>query len=347
MNTVVIVDNDSKMILNYKRMLELYQDQMKCMYFRYPEEALAYVREKPPAVLVCELELPVMSGKEIFDMVEMISPTTVKIAMAQVKDVRQTLQIMNQSRIFKLIIKPFFLMEDIAEPILAGLKYHETQLKEEKTQRNAAIELEMLNKRAEELGRKLEEKKQGYTNMYNTAVGIIRSNLIQGRIDFTDEERGDINRTFEGLFQEFMRYYMFEARNYIFHANYIRNLFHQPEEGRIFQIRNKLGYEVSNEIMQQMAYTIFMTGYLCRETLEKYHAAAFIEDEGAFYVVKLLFQSSPGEEAHARIKSQRVKKVMIRMVERVVSSLASKGIRGTTENPFIAKIYYKKEEGMQ
>lgn len=346
MNTVVIVDNDSKMILNYKRMLESYQGQMKCIYFRYPEEALDYVRNTPPAVMVCELELPVMSGKEVFDMVEMMSPTTVKIAMTKVTDVRQTLDIMNQSRIFKLIIKPFFLMEDIAEPILAGLKYHEMQLKEEKTQRNAAIELEMLNKRAEELGRKLEEKKQGYTNMYNTAVGIIRSNLIQGRMNLTEEERSDINRTFEGLFQEFMRYYMFEARNYMFHANYITNLFHHPEEGRVFQIRNKLDDEISNEIMQQMAYTIFMTGYLCAETLEKYQAAAFIEEEGEFYVVKLLFQTSPGEEDYSRIKSQKVKKVMIRMVERVVASLVSKGIRGTTDNPFIAKIYYKKEEGM-
>lgn len=347
MNTVVIVDNDSKMILNYKRMLESYQGQMQCVYFRYPEEALDYVREKPPAVIICELELPVMSGKEVFDMVEMMSPTTIKIAMSQVSDVRKTLDIMNQSRIFKLIIKPFFLMEDIAEPILSGLKYHEMQMKEENIQRNAAIELEMLNKRAEELGRKLEEKKQSYNNMYNTAVGIIRGNLIQGRINFTDEERNSINRIFEGLFHQFIRYYMFEARNYMFHANYIMNLFHHPEKGCVFQIRNKLDCEVSNEIMQQMAYTIFLTGYLCAETLEKYHAAAFIEEEGAFYVVKLLFKSSAGEENHFKVKSRRVVKVMMRMVERVVSSLASKGIRGTTENPFVAKIYYKKEEGMQ
>lgn len=343
MNTVVIVDSDTKLILNYKRMLAPYQEDMTCRFFQYPEEAMGYIREHPPAVLVCELDLPVMSGKEIFDMVEMISPSTVRIAMSQAKEIEETLDIMNKKRIFKLVIKPFFLVEDILNPIRAGLNYYQMQEKEENNQRNIKIELEMLNKRSEELSKKLEEKKQSYTNAYNSAVGIIRGNMLQGKIELTEEERSIINNTFEGLFQEFMRYYMFEARNYIFHANYLKNRFHHPDKECIFLTKNKVEHEIPNEIMQQIAYAVFMTGYVCAETMSKYHAVTLIEEEGNYYVVKLYYQYPSGKKEYL-VKNKKVRKIMVRMVEEIVKCLSVHNMKGYVENPYIAKVYFKKEE---
>ncbi|MEG1291603.1 MAG: response regulator, partial [Lachnospiraceae bacterium] len=244
MNTVIMVEKDSKLIINYKRMLEPYQKEIKFIYFMYPEEALEYIAQNSVSVLLSELDLPVMSGKELFDMVEMVSPTTIKIAMSQVIEVEKTLEIMNQSRIFKLILKPFFLVEDLLTPIQEAIKYYEHQEVEECYRRNVSLELEMLNKKSEELNQKLEEKKQSYTSVYDMAVGIVRTNLKYGKVPFTEEEESLVNKVFEGLFQEFMRYYMFEARNFIFHANYLKNMFHHPKEAQNFIIKSNTEKEI-------------------------------------------------------------------------------------------------------
>ena len=88
MDTVVIIDDSKKMIENYIRMLEACKEEMNFKYFKYPEKAVEYIRKEGAAVVVCELDMPVMSGKEVFEMIDMISPETVKIAMTQVKDIK-------------------------------------------------------------------------------------------------------------------------------------------------------------------------------------------------------------------------------------------------------------------
>ena len=343
MNTVVIVDNDSKQILSYKRMLQPYSEEINCVCFQYPEAAIDYILEHPVAVLIYELDLPVMSAKEMFDMVEMISPATIKVAVSDVKDISKTLDIMNYSRVFKLIIKPFFLIEDLLNPIRASLQYYQQQIDTQVYQRNVAVELEILDKRAEELNHQLEDKKKSYTSIYNATVGIIRANLRYGRIPFREEERLVINRVFEGLFQEFMRYYMFEPRNYIFHANYLQNLFHHPQEDCTFQIRNRVGKNIENETMQQMAYVIFISGYMCRKMVRTYQIAASIDMEDDNYVVKIYYKHPEGT-LDFKFQSERTRKVMLFIVDEIVRAISEKVCRTKENNPLLAKIYFRKGE---
>ena len=96
MNTVVILDNNHKEMEGYQRMLMSFQKQIDCKMFEDPEEAIEYVKNHTIAVIVCELEMPIMSGREVLEMVEMISPSTIRLAMTQVKDVAETLELFNR-----------------------------------------------------------------------------------------------------------------------------------------------------------------------------------------------------------------------------------------------------------
>ena len=336
MNTVVIVDNSRKTIENYARMLEACKAEINCRYFKYPEEAVEYIRKEGAAVLVCELEMPVMSGKEVFDMVEMISPTTVKIAMAQVTDVRETLDIVNQSRIFKLILKPFFLPEDIVEPIKSALKYYKLQEKSRNHPEMTIAALDMPDKKTKALVSELEKKKQTYHNICKTMSGIIKGNLQCGSIALSEKEKEEVAGFFEGMLQEFMRYFMFGAQNYIFHINYLMNLFHSPKEHRSFQLKNRNSQEIPNEILLKIAYTIFISGYISKEFFGQYQLKAVVEGNGEEYILELFckFQEKAG----------KVVEVIRQLEEEMIDILAEKTLKETSGGLLAEKIYYKKGE---
>lgn len=338
MDMVVIVDNSRKMLDNYKRMVESGREEIHCIYFQYPEEAVAYIREEGAAVLVCELELPVMSGKEVFDMVEMISPGTIKIAMTQVTDVRKTLEIMNQSRIFKLILKPFFLSEDILKPIKAALKYHE-MLEREK---GVGIEAEIPERRIKKPADEAEHKEMIYDSVYAAMVGMVRNNLQNGSAEFSQEEKDEAAGIFTEMFQEFMRYYMFETQNYIFHINYLMNLFHRQEKNRNFQMKNGINGDIPDIILKKMMYTIFWMGYLYKEIMEQYKVVVELGETEEEYIVKLLMETVNEEKNQAG--NRKITRLMLQMAKKIEEICHMQIEKGTIENMQIVKIYYKKGE---
>lgn len=342
MNTVVIVENSRKMIDNYMRMLEACKEEIECKYFKYPEKAVEYIRRKGAAVLVCELDMPVMSGKEVFDMVEIISPATVKIAMAQVTDIRETLEIVNQSRIFKLILKPFFLPEDIVEPIKSALNYYKLQERKQKVSpvgRN--VEWNTTSTDTKKLVEEVEKKKQTYYNICRTLSGIIDGNLQCGSVELSRGEKDKVMEIFEGLFQEFMRYYMFGTQNYIFHLNYLMNLFHCPEEHRVFRLKKINSQEIPNEILRKIAYTIFIAGYISKEIFGQYQMKLVIDEEKEEYVLGLLVKIPTREQGNHQVESRVVEMVM-QMTEKMMDIFAGRRLRETSEGLVAEKIYYKK-----
>lgn len=335
METVVIVDNNRKMLDNYRRMIETGREKITCRYFTYPEEAVEFMQKEGAAVLVCELDMPVMSGREVFDIVEMFSPATIKIAMTEVTDVRKTLEIVNQSRIFKLILKPFFLPEDLIEPIRAALKYYRLREKDlEQPLRN--IGMEQTDIRTRELVGELKVKQQMYHNISRTMSGILKGSLQWEESGVSEEEIAEAGRLYDSLIREFMRYYMFGTQNYIFHLNYLMNLFSAPEKNRVFQIKNKDRQEIPNEILLKIAYTIFVIGYISKEIFGQYQLVAGIEELEQVYMLKVVLKHP--------VKQGKMTELFLQMEEEVVHRLADRGIREASEKVLEEELYYIKGE---
>lgn len=333
METVVIVDNNRKMLDNYRRMIETGREKVTCRYFTYPEEAVEFMQKEGAAVLVCELDMPVMSGREVFDIVEMFSPATIKIAMTEVTDVRKTLEIVNQSRIFKLILKPFFLPEDLIEPIRAALKYYRLREKDlEQPLRN--IGTEQTDMRTRELVGELKVKQQMYHNISRTMSGILKGSLQWEESGVSEEEIAEAGRLYDSLIREFMRYYMFGTQNYIFHLNYLMNLFSAPEKNRVFQIKNKDRQEIPNEILLKIAYTIFVIGYISKEIFGQYQLVVGIEELEQVYMLKVVLKHP--------VKQGKMTELFLQMEEEVVHRLADRGIRKASEKVLEEELYYIK-----
>lgn len=343
MNTVVILDHDNASIEGCRRMLMASRDDdIDYKFFQEPEKAVEYVRNYPVAVLLSELEMPVMSGKEVFDMVEILSPSTVRIAMAQVKNVDHTLEIFNQANIFKMIVKPFFLVEDIREPIQEALRYHEEWKKMEERRRKMEQELEKMEQNIQQLSEELENKKRKHDGIYHVAVGVIKGNLSSEIGELDAQESSYTSAACEELLQEFMRYYMYEEHQYQFHVRHMQNLFHHPAEGCIFQVQNKIGSELPDDIMAKTAYGMFLGGYLCQQILKSYRTIMMIEREESFYVLRMFCQH-PGRDKAYKITNEKVRSLLKNVTAEIAKSLSDHLVTGIKEQQFAVKAYFRKE----
>ncbi|MFP3154501.1 response regulator [Lachnospiraceae bacterium ZAX-1] len=351
MKTVAIVDTDVKNLDKCKKMLLGSKQEFRCVFFQYPEEAIEYLNSNKVTVLVCELNMNVMSGKEVLEMYQMLSPETVQIAMGLIKttDIPETLKTINEASVFKLILKPFLLPEDITKPIIAALNYYDLKSSEEKSQQSILEKLEKLEKLDSdysEAAKLLEEENENYASLYDASIGILRVNLKQGRDVLSENEIDCMIMLFGDIFKEFMRYYIFDLKRYDYYEKYLYDLYHYPEKKRQFLIHYKLVNPIPDIIMQKIAFSMFLLGYMCASLLVKYFAITVIEEEERFYVVKFVCgykQKDAKDDSPFREKSTHVQQNLHEGIRKILSSLSYKAIKGGKDNPFSAKVYYKKE----
>ncbi len=342
MSTIVFVDDNSKWTANYKRMLTPFQNELHCVYFQQPEEAMEYMSAHPTEVLVCELDLPVMSGPELFEMVDMLSPATVKIGMAQVRNVAETLDMLNQIKIYKLILKPFFLAEDLIVPIRAALEHYTECAKEREFQQKIEKNLQILNKETEELLKKMKKKKQGHDRILKAMIGMVEQNLSLPVAEFDSEKKMSVKNYCEELLREFFQYYMYEKKNLIFYLNYLKNKFHFPGKSCNFLIRSKVAGEIPVTVMNRIAYVMFLNGFLCEQCLESYHIENVLEEEEKEYVLHVRYRWA---ESNYRETNPKVIKLLQHMVKELQVTLSDHMAEGDGEQGHVMKLYFRKEEG--
>ena len=343
MDTVVILDCDKKWIANYKRMLASVPNPMDCRFFHNPEDAIQFMTDYPVAVLACEQDMPFMSGKEVFEMADILSPDTVNIVMTENKDVAKTLETLNSSRVFRLIVKPFFMVEDIEKPIREALQLYHTGKQEEDLYEKKKIQLESLRQRLQKLSSKLEEKKGRYASLSQAAEGIFDGNLSPGFTDFSQEESAFGLQVCGDLFKEFMRCYIFERHGYHYYAQTMAERFHHPEGGCLFQLANEINGEIPQGSMSGIGYGMFLLGYLCQQLLKGYRIAMALKEEDGAYMLKVQCQY-PKEGDAFRIQSGNARQWMGHMAENLLKSLAEQMAGAVKEYGFAVRLRYKKEE---
>lgn len=340
---VAILDDNSKSMEGYRRMLEASREEIECRFFQRPEDVVRFVKNNQVAVLVSELEMPYMSGKELFDIVGMISPSTVRIGMAQTDDVAKTLEIFNQAWMYRLILKPFFLPEDLIGPIQEGLKRYRALQEEEKRQNGMEAKLEELSRRMEAVSAELDRKKRRHTGIYKVTLGIVRGNLSPETSGLGADTCSDVEELCGELLGGFMRCYLYEDYGFQHYAQKMRERFHHPESGCIVQVKNKAGSEIPVELMPKIAFGMFMGGILCQTLFVSYRLAMLVEREGRNYLLRIFCQY-PEKGKVYRFKDVKARRFVVNMVKEIARDLSWHMVLGTKNQKFAMKLYFGKEE---
>lgn len=103
--TVLFVDDD-KAILDYVK--EIFVDRgCRALTVDNPLAALEILGQEQVAVLVSDYHMPGMTGLELIEQANGVSPETVKIIMTAYADLSVALRAINQCQVFKFVPKPW------------------------------------------------------------------------------------------------------------------------------------------------------------------------------------------------------------------------------------------------
>ena len=339
MDTIVILDSDKKWIANYKRMLASVQFPFDCRFFYQPEDAIAFLTEYPVAVLACEQDMSFMSGKEVFDMADILSPDSVSIVITENKDVAKTLETINGSRVFRLIVKPFFMAEDIEKPLREALEVYHAGKREEQQYEKKKVQLEALQQKLAKLSGKLEEKRRRYDGIFYAASGIVEAALDTACAELSQKESEFAKQACGRMLQEFMGCYLFGQRGWNGYMKYLGQLFHRPQQGCVFQAGSQAGEGVPPEIIDKVGYGMFLVGYLSQQLLEEYQVGAALKGGEDGYVLQMLCRF-PQDKDVFRVRSAAARQFLGHLAEKILGSLAERMAAGVNGQGFAIQLVY-------
>ena len=106
MGFVVIAEPDEVNAARIKTILDSLDKDFSYALVGSAEAAIQLVEQNTTDVFIADMQMPVIKGTELFSMIEMMSPETIRIVMTDGARIADTVAFMNECRTFKIIIKP-------------------------------------------------------------------------------------------------------------------------------------------------------------------------------------------------------------------------------------------------
>lgn len=119
---VVCIDDDPQVLTTLGRCLR--REQLDVRTTESTHEALRWVSSDDVSVLICDYDMPVMTGAQLAGKARAIRPETVRILLTGRNTVETAVDGINQGEIFRFLAKPFD-MEELRSAVLAGCERHD------------------------------------------------------------------------------------------------------------------------------------------------------------------------------------------------------------------------------
>lgn len=120
-DTILVVDDDPNVLAGLRRHLGA-RFHLTCA--QSGDEALALVeRDGPVAVALCDMRMPGMSGLDLLQRLQQVTPDTVRMMLTGNGDQRTATEAINQGNVFRFFTKPCPL-NTLTEGIEAALRQH-------------------------------------------------------------------------------------------------------------------------------------------------------------------------------------------------------------------------------
>ncbi len=295
------------------------------------EEAILSAEHQKPDVFIADMQMPVMSGTELFSMIEMMSPDTIRIVMTDGARIQETVAFMNECRTFKIIIKPCRVTEDLLVPIRAALLYKEQcermrQESQHTDENRAAIE-ETYAKTSALWRKQLDELKRAQDVITElTAANIDACSTMEPEI----QER--LKRWYQWMAEEYVHQVIQGSGNYEQILSSQLSFCHAPEQNCIFQMRNNVKDVIEPKCMNEIAYILRLLTGVCKDLQKRYQIQVLLEQTDKAYILRVRYQIEKDENGVELPRAQRVRNPQIRsIVTRATKiGIAALGVQSAT-----------------
>ncbi len=285
MSFVVIVEPDEIIRLNLKDFLETVdQNMFEYMLVRTPDRAVELLEQRHVDVLVSEVEMPIISGRELFSLAEMISPDTVRIALTNALKIEETVAFMNECKTYKIIITPCKVARDILAPVEAALEYKNLmdQLKHEDDLLNDTINESELD--FQKLEMLVMNNKEEYQSMIAVIKELAWKNLERLQDDRECQQK--MKQWYTWLLNTFYQSMIASNGNYMLCQNTLMNEFHYTEMGRTYAMYKKEEFPIEASKMNEITFIITLMANTCKQLLTHYDIRVLLECVEKYYIVR-------------------------------------------------------------
>jgi PAS domain S-box-containing protein len=158
---LLIVDDESD---NLDLLQRIFYREYRILKAKSGFEALEILEQEPDiGVIVSDQRMPMMSGTELFSQVAETYPDTLRIILTAHTDVRDLVEAINESKVFKYITKPYQIQE-LVQVVQQATETHK-----------------LLKQRTAKLRNDLEHAEAKYQSIFENAIEGIFQTSIDGR----------------------------------------------------------------------------------------------------------------------------------------------------------------------
>lgn len=286
--TVLFVDDEPYILRSLER--GLIDEPYKKIFVSSSKEALEIMEKEDVSVIVTDMKMPDVNGLELLKTVKEKYPYTIKIVLSGYTQLPQIIATINKSGIFKFIMKPWSLEEELIPTIEEAIQVYEYRVENDRLKKELEERNKLYKQILEDSNKKLGVAKKDYNNSKELDIYLIDS--IKDNFDLDNVNLKIINNL-DMTKDLYLAYYStLPSEEYIFNmrsfmeklAYYIKdNNFNDKVEIRIGNIEN-LNLKGNYKLLIKMLEFIIKT-YLINDNTLRFS----ISHEKNDNIVKLMF----------------------------------------------------------
>lgn len=330
MSFVLIVEPEEVNAERIRAILESVDKNFEYQLVDSAEKAIDVIGEIHTDVFIADMQMPVMTGSELFSMIEMMSPDTIRIVMTDAGRISETVNFMNECRTFKIIIKPCRVADDLLRPIEAAFVY--------KRQLEYAAKLE---KEAEDsrmiTGKEHSARKRTWLELVSDSkrtedvlAGILKANVSYSDIDSEMIER--VERWYQWMVSEYINNVLNGPGDYEVIAMALISTCHNPAQQCIYEMRRTNDMDIAPVRLNEVAYILTLLTGICKDLLRSYHISVLLEPTEKACILRVRFQMN---NLAFRIRNEKLRGYLIKATKIGIDALDHKTVRLEKENAVI------------
>lgn len=344
MGFVLIVEPDKNTAKKMSDFLKSSKKEFEYEIADSAEQAITILEQKQVDVLISEMELPVISGEELFSMAGMIAPDAVRIVMSDGKKINETVSFLNACNAYKAIILPCRAREDFFEPIHAALEYK--TMREHAKRRDRQMDETLLL--SEEDYHRMEDNRKQNVMLYKQAkeavMEMVHKNLLS---DFSAPDSNEaFERYIEQLFDRYLSVVVNGNGHYLTCFNNLMNEFHHEKEEQIFRMKKVKEFDILSDKMNRITFLVGMIANACTYVLDKYKMAVLLEETEKYYVVRFACDYKNCTDAAGEIqfkeKNEKLRQDIFSLTETLVDVFVYRTVELKEKNQYILNCAIKK-----
>lgn len=337
---VVIVEPEEVNAERIRAILESVDKNFEYELTPSPEKAIDIVENRKVDVFISSLELAVMTGAELFSMIEMISPETVRVAMTNPDRIVETVACMNQCRTFKVIIKPCRVADDLLSPINASISYKEMCEKIRKEEENANMGFFATERDLKRLVLSWREKFYSYQRVQTVLEKIVHTNIEAAKLEPSVEVK--LKNWYDWVLKSYITAMIDSDGQFESAEKRLKKIYHHPEEGNYFQIKKEFEEEICPQQMNEIQFILEVILSAYQNCIGRYRVGAIIENVDKAYILRTVCALPENKEGYAE-QDAKVRKAIAKAAEEAIAAFDNKCVMMEKEKEVVVNVAVRKQ----